>query len=324
MTFERFMELALHDPGHGYYTRRSLEIGRCGDFTTTAAISPALGKAVARWLLDQHRATGIRQLIELGPGNGTLACSVRAAMPWLQRRKFHFHFVESSAPLRALQQQAVGSGHATWHPTVQNALDSARGHALIYSNEFFDAFPVRRLQRTDDGWQELGVALTARGELTEIARPVAQEALPGTATRHMARIPPGGVFEVHESVRRWLGAMVPLWQAGAMLTIDYGSASPAPDPRRPCGTVRAYFLQHRLEGDAIHQNPGRQDLTADIRFPDLEAWGRELGLRTLLLTDQAGFLGPFADPLQPGDRAATDPQGAGSAFLVLAQARAVR
>jgi SAM-dependent MidA family methyltransferase len=317
LSFERFMELALHDPAHGYYARRVAGIGGPrGDFTTCAVAAPALARAVAGWLLRQHRATGLRDVIELGPGTGALARAVRAALPWVARRRLRCHFVESSDPLRALQQKSPPVRGCRWHPDIQSALAAASGEALIYANEFFDAFPVRRFRPTADGWRELGLEPAADGNLTEttLAAPCPPELLgclpPGPA--------PPCTWEVHDSVRRWLAAMAPRWRSGALLVIDYGHARPpAHDPRRPHGTLRAYLLQQRLEGAAIYQNPGRQDLTADIRFHDLARWAESLGMRADLLGDQSAFLAPFADPRNPGDRAAIDPHGAGAAFQVL-------
>ena len=127
--------------------------------------------------------------------------------------------------------------------------------------------------------------------------------------------PPGQWIEVHDSYRRWLADWLPQWKSGRMLTIDYGSAADALYHRRPHGTVRAYLLQQRLEGPAIYQNIGRQDLTADVNFTDLmnwsEPWVEEQELQTF-----ADFLRASAAPI---DSDLTDEQGAGGAFLVLDQ-----
>src|SRR5690606_20096595 len=67
---------------------------------------------------------------------------------------------------------------------------------------------------------------------------------------------------------------LPSWKSGRMLTIDYGATAETLYHRRPRGTVRAYLLQQRLEGPAIYENVGRQDLTADVNFTDLQNWAR--------------------------------------------------
>ena len=88
--------------------------------------------------------------------------------------------------------------------------------------------------------------------------------------------------------------------------------------RRPHGTVRAYLLQQRLEGPAIYQNPGRQDLTADVNFTDLIQWSAPW-TGSHHLQPLAAFLRAAIDPANPADLALTDENGAGAAFLALDQ-----
>ncbi len=45
ITVEKFMERALYDPEHGYYSRRITGVGRHGDFTTAPMLSGAPAKA---------------------------------------------------------------------------------------------------------------------------------------------------------------------------------------------------------------------------------------------------------------------------------------
>ena len=67
------------------------------------------------------------------------------------------------------------------------------------------------------------------------------------------------------------------WREGAMLSIDYGGTTGEIYERRPQGTLRAYRGQQRLTGAEAYELPGRQDITADVNFEDLESWARELG-----------------------------------------------
>jgi hypothetical protein len=41
--------------------------------------------------------------------------------------------------------------------------------------------------------------------------------------------------------------------------------------------LRAYRDQNRLTGGSVYELPGRQDITADVNFDDLQHWARELG-----------------------------------------------
>ena len=86
-----------------------------------------------------------------------------------------------------------------------------------------------------------------------------------------------------------------------MLTIDYGGAAEDIYHRRPRGTIRAYLLQHRLEGPAVYENPGRQDLTADVNFTDLIEWSGDWAASGVLKS-LGEFIAPFLDPANPADR----------------------
>lgn len=314
ITFEDFMRQALHDPQRGYYARRITGVGRRGDFTTAPMLSAAPSKAIAAWAAAAMRATGCRDLLEIGPGDGTLAAGVMRQLPWSVRWRTRLHLVETSAPLAALQRKALGN-RARWHETPAAALAACSGKAVIYSNELVDAFPVRRFQHTPDGWRELAVACDPAGNVRESLMPPAP--LPDSSgfTGHH---PPGQWIEVHDSYRRWLAEWLPQWRAGKMLTLDYGATAATLYQRHPRGTVRGYLFQQRLEGPAIYQNPGRQDLTADVNFTDLLAWSAPWTAASQLQS-LADFLRDVSDPANPSDRALGDEHGAGGAFLVLHQ-----
>jgi len=310
LRFDRFMELALHDPGRGYYARRIRGIGRGGDFTTTPMLTPALGRAVSAWAAEAMKETACRNLIELGPGEGSLAKAVLKHLPWWRRMRVRLHLVETSAPLREKQRSKLGK-RVLFHDSIEAALDACQGRACIYSNEFADAFPVRRFRLGEDGWSELFL------KPAEEWRPCAD--LPDSSIFGLPH-PPGQIVEVGEAYHAWLEGWLPRWKAGKILTIDYGAAAERLYLRRPRGSLRAYLLQQRLEGPEIYGNPGRQDLTADVNFTDLE---RRCGAQaeTVKLVNQRDFLLPHVNPSAAADTHAVDPDGAGSAFLVLDQRR---
>ncbi len=305
LRFDRFMKLALHDPERGYYARRIRGVGRGGDFTTTPMLTPALGKAVAAWAAEAMKSTGCRDLIELGPGEGVLAAAVMNQFPWWLRLRTRLHLVEHSLPLRERQAALLGR-RAVWHDSVESALEACGGRACLYSNEFADAFPVRRFRREAGGWSELFLRPAEDWQ--------ACDGLPDSSLFEIPH-PTGQMIEVAESYREWLRGFLPRWNAGRMLTIDYGAEAQALYDRRPRGSVRAYLMQQRIEGPGIYENPGRQDLTADVNFTDLERWSAPRA-ETLRLESQREFLRSFAGP---EDAAVMDEHGAGGAFRVLEQ-----
>jgi SAM-dependent MidA family methyltransferase len=308
--FEEFMRRALYDPQRGYYSRRITGVGKRGDFTTAPMLSEAPAKAIAAWAVRAMKESGCRDLIEIGPGEGKLAAAVLKHLPWHVRWKTRLQLVETSAPLAEIQKKLL-DGKARWHESPAAALAACGGKAVIYSNELVDAFPVRRFQKTPDGWRELAVSFEAGGMVREsLLSPAPLPDSSGFSDHH----PVGQCIEVHESYRSWLEQWLPLWKCGRMLTIDYGSEAKTLYQRRPLGTVRAYLMQQRLEGPEIYQNIGRQDLTADVNFTDLMNWSQPWAAGQEIRTF-AAFLGNDSNnPL-------TDEHGAGGAFLVLDQKR---
>lgn len=313
ISFEKFMARALHDPQHGYYSRRISGVGRRGDFTTAPMLSEAPARAVATWAAMALKETGCRDLIEIGPGEGTLAAGVLRNLPWKMRWKTRLHLVETSVPLAARQRELLGR-RASYHLRIQEALEACGGKAVIYSNELVDAFPVRRFQKTPEGWQELAVHFDERKQAHESLLPPAP--LPDSAG-FLDHHPLGQRIEVHDSYRRFLTDWLPHWKAGRLLTIDYGATAENLYHRRPHGSTRGYLHQQRLEGPAVYENPGRQDLTADVNFTDLMHWSQPW-IREQRLTD----FGEFLQRAQTSnDPLLADPLSASGAFLVLDQKR---
>ena len=307
-----FMRRALHDPRHGYYARRIPGVGRHGDFTTAPMLDASLARAVAAWAAAALRETGSRHLVEIGPGEGVLAAAVWKRLPWALRWKTSLHLVETSAPLREIQRQRLGRA-AHWHEHPAEALDCCDGRAVVFSNELVDAFPARVFEKTADGWREVAVAKDRDGRFTEYLLEVGE--LPQSSSFAIDH-PVGQRVEIHESYRRWLESWLPLWRGGRMLTVDYGASAENLYHRRPRGTLRGYLMQQRLTGIEVYQNPGRQDLTADVNFTDLIAWSRPWTGDARLLA-----LGAFARE-HGGQRDAgilTEPGGPGDAFLALDQ-----
>ncbi len=314
VSFADFMARALHDPDQGYYARRIRTVGARGDFATAATLFPAFGEAVAHWLKDEARAQpGLRHVIEVGAGDGSLMAAVRRATGLWRRLRWRWHIVESSPVLRDVQRARLGKS-VLWHDHLEQALAAAGGEALIYHNELLDAFPAQLLERRHGVWQEVHLRADGGESLVELPWPEHERADFSALGPWQAH--EGQRVELHRSVRDWLRGWAPNWQRGSMLTVDYGAPFPELYRRRPRGTLRAYLLHQRLDGAAVYANPGRQDITADINFTDLQRWARGLGWCETEFSTLAEFLVRRL-PAKRHPAALLDPDGAGGAFRCL-------
>jgi SAM-dependent MidA family methyltransferase len=311
--FSKFMQRALYDPQHGYYTARIRTVGARGDFSTTATLSAQLGSAIAAWLLAEAKATDVTTIIEVGGGDGPLMKSVLSALGWWQRRRFRLLMVEASPVLMKQQQDKLKGRVQAWFGTLPEALQACEGEALIFSNELLDAFPVDLVHWDGDAWQEVWI-----DGGREVLVPLTILRNPFSALRSTPAKPQR--YELATALHSWLHGWLPHWQRGSMLTIDYGDEFPAVYHRRPRGTLRAYLFQQRLEGADVCANPGRQDITCDVNFTDWRAWLTDAGLSEVLYETQAAFLQRGGQVKSQADHFVQEVGGAGTAF----QCHAVR
>lgn len=304
--FDRFMEAALYHPDFGYYTKQIRTLGARGDFSTWPGLDSSLARAVASWVKESRR----RHVIEAGAGTGHLAAAVLDNLGWAGRWRTTYHIVEISPVLREEQKKLLRGRRVIWHEKMAEAVAAAGGEADIFSNELPDAFPCRVFVRSAGSWMELALRIEGNSA-REVLVP---SGLPSSSALQ-TQAPEGSRVEVHESYKKWLEEWAANWKTGRMLTVDYGEKMPGLYHRRPSGTLRAYSHHQRFYGPDVYASFGRRDITADVNFTDLQAWGEALGWHT-------GFRGNLASFLESRSPRIAFPdtlRGAGEAFHVLCQ-----
>ena len=255
MRFDQYMERCLHDPEHGYYRRR-LPVGagpeKGGDFTTAPEISQIFGELLGLWLLHQAelQEIGNPQLVELGPGNGTLMADALRAIGGTGTSAPRVHLVETSDPLREKQQKALtgAADGVTWHDNIETLPEAP---LLVVANEFFDAQPVRRFRVEHGQWHEAVVANGDGGLVEELVPATPEVDLPAAAaglSMEFCPALPGLADNLAARVAR---------HGGAVLVVDYGQDGPAGD------SIQA--VQRHRPADALG-NCGETDITAWVDF----------------------------------------------------------
>jgi SAM-dependent MidA family methyltransferase len=324
ITFERFMQEALHHPVFGYYAKHIQDVGSKGDFSTSATLDPHLGKAIARWCVARSWELGWKTIpiIEIGAGSGHLARLVLKHLGWRNRFRTDYMICETSPTLRKRQEKNLQWYRIRWINSLEEGLKKTEGKALIFSNELVDAFPCRVFQKSEGFWRELGITLHADGSLSEkLLAPIDDD----TWLQDFSTLPEGQRVERHDSYRSWLQQWGPQWREGRLLTIDYGDRSASLYAGSPRGSLRAYWKHQRYSGRNLYARFGKQDLTADVNFSDLIEWGKCLGWGERDFMTQREFLKqwiPKKDLFRSSSRFLV-PGDAGDAFKVLEQSPAI-
>jgi len=331
LTVAQYVSAALLHPVDGYYTRRD-PLGEGGDFTTAPEISQMFGELIGLWCAAVWLQTGRPprlQLIELGPGRGTLmadALRAAASVPAF-RDALAVHLVEASPVLAAVQRRTLAAAGAEWHASLDEV--PADAPVIVIANEFFDALPVRQFVRAPGGWHERLVDAAPQGEGFRFV--LAQERTPAAAlippTLHAA--PEGTLVEISPAALRIaadLGRRVRR-QGGAALLVDFGRSE-----RAPGATLQA--VRGHRHADVLDR-PGAADLAAHVDFAGIAQAAAEAGASVHGPVTQGAFLsalgiGARAEALRAGatrEQAAdldaalhrlTAPDSMGHLFKVLA------
>jgi len=276
ISFARYMELALHEPGLGYYAAGARKLGAGGDFVTAPELSPLFARTLARQigeLLEPGDA-----VLEFGAGSGLLAEVLLTELEGVK-----YEILETSPELRERQQQRLGN-RVQW---LDRLPQKFRG--VMLANEVADAMPVHALAWTRDGIRERGVCAN-EGQLAWSDR-AAQGAVLAAAREIDVAIPPSGRYESELALfaRAWMRSLGRFLERGAILVIDYGF--PGREffhPQRSMGTLACHY-RHHVHGDPFFV-PGLQDITAHVDFSALGRAAAEAGLKVLGYASQAQFL----------------------------------
>jgi SAM-dependent MidA family methyltransferase len=342
MRFDRYMELALHHPAHGYYAA-GRPIGREGDFFTSVSVGPLFGQLLARQARQMWRALDCPRpfwIIEQGTHDGQLALDILESCrsgPDDFLAAVRYGIIEPSSSARKLQERRVTKAKLGERVCWMRDLREVRREkpiGIFLSNELVDAFPVHLIHRSADAWMERCVEVDDEGSLSWTDVSIQDEKL-GEAIRGLP-LPEieGYVTEINLTARDWMQEVAKVFERGYVLTIDYGfPASLYYAPFRSGGTLTTY-QDHRRDDDVLH-SPGKRDITAHVDFTALVRAGESGGLTTLGLIDQQRFLmGVAQSELSGAEKyengipsqlrawnTLTHPEHLGSRFQVLAQAK---
>ena len=281
--FDRFMAMALYEPGLGYYTNALQKFGAMpssgSDFVTAPGMSPLFGQTLAVQVQEALQASGSDEVWEFGAGTGTLALQLLDSLGDAVRR---YTIIDLSGSLRARQTDTLlkHADKVRWLDAWPEAIEG-----VVVGNEVLDAMPVQLLQRTQGVWHERGVVSSGedfawQDRVTDLRPPVEIEGVHDYLT------------EIHPQAEAFITSLAErlrAGQGGAAFFLDYGFPEGEYfHPQRHMGTVMCHQLHQADDNPLVAV--GQKDITAHVNFTGVALAGQNAGLEVLGYASQAWFL----------------------------------
>jgi SAM-dependent MidA family methyltransferase len=281
--FDRFMAMALYEPGLGYYTNALQKFGAMpssgSDFVTAPGMSPLFGQTLAVQVKEALATTGTDEVWEFGAGTGALALQLLGSLGDAVAR---YNIIDLSGTLRARQADTLlkYADKVRWLDAWPDAIEG-----VVVGNEVLDAMPVQLLQRTQGVWHERGVvsageAFAWQDRITDLRPPLEIDGEHDYLT------------EIHPQAEAFIASLAERLLAGrggAAFFLDYGFPEAEYfHPQRHMGTVMCHQLHQADDNPLVAV--GQKDITAHVNFTGVALAGQNAGLNVLGYTSQAWFL----------------------------------
>ncbi|QWD23140.1 SAM-dependent methyltransferase [Polynucleobacter paneuropaeus] len=292
--FSRFMQMALYEPGMGYYSAGAHKLGAGGDFTTAPELSPLFGAAIANTLLpvlEGLKSKGlVSKILEFGAGTGKLAEAILNRLHELGFSLDAYEIIEISPDLASRQQLRLshlitdqGSSTACrWLDTLPQDYDG-----VIIANEVIDAIPCDVIIFENGFWYWRGVTFENTQFAWKTGKPVDQNELPEILLS--GNFPEGYTTELHPQAQAWMREVAQQLNTGLFLTLDYGfPESEYYHAQRQDGTLIAHYRHHVIP-DPFHL-PGLCDLTTHVEWVQLARIALAEKVDDVFLSNQAAYL----------------------------------
>jgi SAM-dependent MidA family methyltransferase len=286
--FSRYMEMALFQPGLGYYSAGLHKLGEKGDFITSPELGTLFASCLARQIGEVAGHLGEYDILEIGAGSGCLAADILQSLD-KDHLPGRYMILERSADLKQVQREHLNSNAPALLGRVEwlDCPPEIPWRGVLLANEVIDALAVERFEVSESGTKQLCVTTIEDG--FGWATRTAPEELADSLVALGVELPIAYRSEINLQLGPWLEAITSNMQQGLALFIDYGY--PRREyylPERNDGTLICHY-RHRAHDDVFFW-PGLQDITAWVDFTALAEASDRCGLQVEGYTNQAMFL----------------------------------
>ena len=283
LRLDKFIDLALYQR-NGYYLSKK-PIGRKFDFVTSPEISQMFGEIIGVYLLYhwKEKINSKFNLIELGPGNGTLFKDIERTAKILPNffENADVNLIEINKELRKIQEKNLNyfkQSKIRWSKALNFR---SKLPSIIYSNEFFDCFPVRQFLNDNNHWFERYVKFNEKeNKYYSINKRVISKKILDYLNKYKRQ----KIYEVSFSRNKYFEQICKYLKKnrGICILIDYGYNK----------KIKNFTLQaiYNHKKTSIFENIGQQDISSHVNFNELIEIAKQNKLQINEFVSQRDFL----------------------------------
>ena len=280
---DKFIEMALFG-NNGYYLRKK-PIGRKFDFVTSPEISQMFGEIIGVYLVYnwKEKINSKFNLIELGPGNGTLFKDIERTAKILPNffENANVNLIEINKELKKIQKKNLNyfkQSKIRWSKALNF---TSKLPSIIYSNEFFDCFPVRQFLNNNNNWFERYVKFNEKeNKYYSINKRVISKKILDYLNKYKRQ----KIYEVSFTRNKYFEQICKYLKKnrGICILIDYGYNK----------KLKSFTLQsiYNHKKTSIFENIGQQDISSHVNFNELIEIAKQNKLQINEFVTQRDFL----------------------------------
>ena len=283
LRLDKFIDLALYER-NGYYLSKK-PIGRKFDFVTSPEISQMFGEIIGVYLVYnwKEKINSRFNLIELGPGNGTLFKDIERTAKILPNffENANVNLIEINKELRKIQEKNLNyfkQSKIRWSKALNF---TSKLPSIIYSNEFFDCFPVRQFLNNNNNWFERYVKFNEKeNKYYSINKRVISKKILDYLNKYKRQ----KIYEVSFSRNKYFEQICKYLKKnrGICILIDYGY-----NKKLKSFTLQAIYNHKKT---SIFENIGQQDISSHVNFNELIEIAKQNKLQINEFVTQRDFL----------------------------------
>ena len=247
-----------------HYYNRYVSIGRGGDFITAPEFSKKFSEIVAKKIAEQAKSIKQFNLIELGPGYGSLSLMI---LTYLENHNIQLPdqlvLIDKSKRLRAIQKKKLEK-HSERLLFLNNIEEFSEKYYspdkfnIFFANEFFDALPIKQWILKNNTLQEIMISIKDDNLIYSLGVPISSN------LDSISHLNTGDILEKSPYTEEVIRNICQCIKGGKgyFLMIDYGYIVP------PYKSTIATIYKNKKTSFLKHI--GQSDISAFVNFSNIK------------------------------------------------------